>query len=161
MVIRNNLIDARDSEVPVSGNGILVQSGSGTPHVGPILIEGNTIIGGKTAGDVTNVVSNGIYAFGDTMKDVTIRNNRVTRTGQTGLRIEGTRFVVTGNHFTDVGGGGVPGFFMANVSNSQIVGNSFTYTGNGPADGRVQIVGDFSKNTVRDNIGFGFPAGIR
>src|SRR5207237_3527573 len=42
--IVNNLIDVRDSEIPTTGNGILVQSGSGTSHVGQILMEGNTII---------------------------------------------------------------------------------------------------------------------
>jgi Right handed beta helix region len=155
--ILNNLIDMREATVPTSGNGILVQSGSGTAHVGPILIEGNTIFGGRNTGVVTNVLSNGIYAFGPTMKDVTIRNNRVTRTGQSGLRIEGTHFVVTNNHFIDVGGGGIPGFYVA-VSNSQIVGNSFTYTGNGPADGSVQMVGGGRGNTIRDNPGMGFPA---
>jgi parallel beta helix pectate lyase-like protein len=155
--ILNNLIDMREAKVPTSGNGILVQSGSGTAHVGPILIEGNTIFGGRNTGVVTNVLSNGIYAFGPTMKDVTIRNNRVTRTGQSGLRIEGTRFVVTNNHFIDVGGGGIPGFYVA-VSNSQIVGNSFTYSGNGPADGSVQMVGGGRGNTIRDNPGIGFPA---
>jgi len=154
--IVNNLIDVRDSEVPTSGNGILVQSGSGTPHVGPILIERNTIIGGRNMGVITNVLSNGIYAFGNTMKDVTIRNNHVTRTGQAGLRIEGTRFVVTGNEFTDVGGGGTPGFYVA-VTNSQIIGNRFTYTGNGPADGRVEMVAGSRNNVIRDNPGMGFP----
>ena len=155
--ILNNLIDMRDATVQTSGNGILVQSGSGTAHVGPVLIEGNTIFGGRNTGVVTNILSNAIYCFGPTMKNVTIRNNRVTRTGQSGLRIEGTGFVVTNNHFIDVGGGGIPGFYVA-VSNSQIVGNSFTYTGNGPADGSVQMVGNGRGNTIRDNPGMGFPA---
>src|SRR5437870_363577 len=154
--IVNNLIDVRDSEVPTSGNGILVQSGSGTPHVGPILIERNTIIGGRNMGVITNVLSNGIYAFGNTMKDVTIRNNHVTRTGQAGLRIEGTRFVVTGNEFTDVGGGGTPRFYVA-VTNSQIIGNRSTYTENGPDEGRVEMVAGSRNNVIRDNPGMGFP----
>jgi hypothetical protein len=92
------------------------------------------------------------------MKNVTIRNNRVTRTGQSGLRIEGTRFVVTGNQFADVGGGGLPGFYIA-VTNSQIMGNSFTYSGNGPADGRVEMPIGNRGNTIRDNPGMGFPPG--
>ena len=150
--IVNNFIDVRESNVPTTGNGILVQSGSGTSHVGPILIEGNTIFGGKIVGVVTNTLSNGIYCFGATMKDVTIRNNRVTRTGQCGMRLEGTRFNVTGNHFTDVGGGGIPGFYFA-ITDSQIVGNSFTYTGNGPADGAVEMVGPGRNVTFRDNPG--------
>src|SRR5205085_2194721 len=54
VIVRNNTIDARESEVAVAGNGIIVQSGSGTPHVGPVLIEGNTIIGGSITGVITN-----------------------------------------------------------------------------------------------------------
>jgi hypothetical protein len=154
--IVNNLIDVRESEVPTSGNGILVQSGAGTPFVGPVLIENNTIFGGKIVGTVTNILSNGIYCFGLTMKDVTIRNNRVTRTGQSGLRIEGTHFVVTGNQFTDVGGGGIPGFYIA-VSNSQITGNTFTYSGNGPTSNGVEMPGGSRNNTIHDNPGMGFP----
>jgi hypothetical protein len=157
--IRNNLIDASEATYQ-AGNGIVVQSGSGTPNVGPIIIEGNTIIGGRIQGVVTNILSNGIYAFGITMKDVTISNNNVTRTGQSGMRLEGTHFTVVNNRFTDVGGGGIAGFYLADVSNSRIEGNSFRYTGNGPADSAVQIVGPFRNNVVRNNPGLGFPANI-
>lgn len=159
IIIRNNVIDARTQTIQ-AGNGILIQSGVGTRFVGPILVEGNTVYGGSNQGTITNVLSNGIYAFGATMKDVTIRNNIVTRTGQAGLRIEGTRFIVTNNQFTDVGGGGTPGFYIA-VSDSRIEGNSFKYTGNGPADAGVNIVGPFKNNVVRNNPGIGFPANIR
>ncbi|HST53601.1 MAG TPA: right-handed parallel beta-helix repeat-containing protein [Pyrinomonadaceae bacterium] len=159
VVIRNNLIDASEADYQ-AGNGILVQSGSGTPNVGPILIEGNTVIGGRNEGVVTNVISNGIYAFGATMRDVTISNNKVTRTGQCGLRIEGTRFTVTNNQFTNVGGGGLPGFYVA-VTDSRIEGNSFRSTGVGPADNSVKVVGPFRNNVVRNNPGVGFPAGIQ
>jgi hypothetical protein len=158
--LRNNVIDARTAVIQ-AGNGILVQSGSGTRFVGPILIEGNTVYGGSNQGTITNSLSNGIYVFGITMKDVTIRNNRVTRTGQCGLRIEGTRFTVLNNQFTDVGGGGTPGFYMGDVSASRIEGNSFTYTGVGPADATVLLVGPFRNNVVRNNPGMGFPANIR
>jgi len=71
IVIRNNLIDARNSEVSPAGNGIIVQATTGAPDVGPIPIEGNTIIGGSIEGTITNVLSNGIYVFGGTMRDVT------------------------------------------------------------------------------------------
>jgi hypothetical protein len=156
VVIRNNVIDARDSEVAVSGNGILVQSGTETPFVGPILIEGNTIIGGSNSGTITNKISNGIYVFGPTMKNVTIRNNKVTRTGQSGLRIEGSHFIVTGNQFTDVGGGGTAGFVMS-ITDSQITGNSFSYSGAGPVDARVDLATTNRNNVIRDNPGLGFP----
>ena len=160
IIIRNNIIDARTHTIQ-AGNGIVIQSGAGTRFVGPILIEGNTIYGGSNQGTITNILSNGIYAFGHTMKGVTIRNNKVTRTGQAGLRIEGTGFVVTGNEFVDVGGGGTPGFYMGGVSNSRIEDNSFRYTGNGPVDSSVNIIGPFSNNVVRNNPGMGFPASIR
>ena len=156
VVIRNNLIDARTHTIQ-AGNGILVQSGSGTTHVGPILIEGNTVYGGNNVGAHTNILSNGIYVFGITMKDVTIRNNQVTRTGQMGLRIEGTRFTVVNNRFTDVGGGGTAGFLVGDVSDSRIEGNVFVNTGTGPASGEVQVVGRFLNNVVRNNRGIGPP----
>lgn len=156
ITIRNNFIDVRDSDIPTTGNGILVQSGSGTPHVGPILIEGNTVIGGSIEGTVTNVLSNGIYVFGVTMRDVTIRNNKVTRTGQAGIRIEGTRFTVTGNQFTDIGGGGIPGFYMA-ASDSRITNNTLRYSGNGPVDGRILLIGVTKGNVFSGNAGFAEP----
>jgi hypothetical protein len=159
VVIRNNLIDARTSVIQ-AGNGIVVQSGSGTRFVGPVLVEGNTVYGGSNHGTITNSLSNGIYVFGITMKDVTIRNNRVTRMGQCGLRLEGTHFTVLNNQFIDVGGGGTPGFYMAGVTDSRIEGNSFQYTGVGPADATVKIVGEFRNNVVHNDPGMGFPANI-
>ncbi len=160
VVIRNNLIDARTHTIQ-AGNGIVVQSTSQTPFVGPILIEGNTIYGGNPLPPkVTNILSNGIYVFGSTMRDVTIRNNKVTRTGQTGMNLEGSRFTVTGNQFAEVGGGGTPGFRMTDVFDSRIEGNSFTASGIGPADNTVQILGQFKRNTVRNNPGMAFPANV-
>jgi len=153
VIIRNNLIDARNSELPTSGNGIVIQATTGTPHVGKILVEGNTIIGGETQGTVTNVMSNGIYIYGDTMRDVTIRNNTIRRTGQSGISVEGTQIYVLNNQLFDVGGGGIPGF-VVNASNSQIVGNSLDYSGVGPADGRLIVHRDSKQNVIRNNRGW-------
>src|ERR1700730_310292 len=63
IIIRNNFIDVHDSEMPTTGNGIVVQATTGTPYVGPILVENNRIIGGSNQGVITNVLSNGIYVF--------------------------------------------------------------------------------------------------
>ncbi|HYY98687.1 MAG TPA: right-handed parallel beta-helix repeat-containing protein, partial [Pyrinomonadaceae bacterium] len=157
VVIRNNVIDARNNKIQ-AGNGIVVQSGAGTKLVGPILVEGNTIYGGNNVGKITNSLAVGIYAFGRTMKDVTIRNNIVTRTGQSGLRIQGTHVTITDNKFTDVGGGGIAGFFVA-VRDSLIENNSFKYTGSGPASAVVQTATPFGiNNTIRNNPGMVFPA---
>ena len=156
VVIRNNFIDARKHNIQ-AGNGIVVQSGPNTTLLGPILIEGNTIYGGNNVPpNITNIISNGIYVFGNTMKDVTIRDNRVTRTGQSGLRLIGTRFTVLNNQFTDVGGGGLPGFYMA-ITDSRVENNTFTYTGTGPADNGVELGKPFSGNFIRNNPGIGWP----
>jgi hypothetical protein len=160
VVIRNNTIDVRNSDSSPTGNGIVVQSTSGTPHVGPILIENNTIIGGSIQGKITNVLSNGIYVFGTTMRNVTIRNNIITRTGQSGIRIEGTRISVIDNRFTDVGGGGTPGFVVL-ATDSQIINNTFTYTGVGPVDGRMVILRGSMGNTYQNNRGFGLVGDVR
>jgi hypothetical protein len=160
VVIRNNLIDVRNSEVSPTGNGIVAQSTSGTPYVGPILIEKNTIIGGETQGTVTNVLSNGIYIFGITMRDVTIRDNTIRRTGQSGIRVEGTRIVVSNNQLFDVGGGGTPGFVVV-ATDSQIVGNTFSYSGAGPADSTMLIMPGSHGNTIQNNRGFSLSGAVR
>jgi hypothetical protein len=160
IIIRNNLIDVRDSETPTTGNGIVVQATTGTPYVGPILIEKNKIIGGSTQGVITNHLSNGIYVFGGTMRDVTIRNNVITRTGQNGISIDGTRIIVTNNELNDVGGGGTPGFTVS-ATHSQIVNNTFTYSGSGPVDGRIVVLPTANNNTFMNNRGFQVVGNIR
>lgn len=160
IIIRNNLIDVRKSELPTTGNGIVAQSTSGTPFVGPIVIEKNTIIGGETQGTITNVLSNGIYIFGSTMRDVTIRDNIIRRTGQSGIRVEGTRLVVSNNQLFDVGGGGIHGFVVM-ATNSQITGNTFTYSGAGPVDGTIEVLPGSARNVLQNNRGWSISGVIR
>jgi parallel beta helix pectate lyase-like protein len=154
VIIRKNLIDVRTSEISPTGNGIVIQATSGTPHVGNILVEENTIIGGSNTGVIKNVLSNGIYVFGRTMRGVTIRNNEITRTGQAGINLEGTQLTVENNRLTDVGGGGTPGFYVQSVTNSRIVGNTLTYTGAGPVDGRMLVTGNSMGNVYENNHGW-------
>jgi hypothetical protein len=160
VVIRNNIIDVRHSEVPTSGNGIVVQATSGTPYVGPILIENNTIIGGSNTGVITKVLSNGIYVFGATMRDVTIRNNSITRTGQSGIRIEGTRIYVLNNKLTDVGGGGIPGFAVL-ATDSRIIGNTFSSNPNQSVDGTITVLPGSKGNIFQNNYGFQIVGDVR
>ena len=47
------------------------------------------------------------------MRDVTIRNNAITRTGQSGINVQGSHFVVTNNSLKDVGGGGTPDLLLS------------------------------------------------
>ena len=155
VTVRNNLIDVRESEVPTTGNGIVVQSGSGTHFVGPILVENNTIIGGTNQGTVTTILSNGVYLIGVTMRDVTVRNNVIRRTGQAGVNLDGCSHVtIVDNQMTDVGGGGIPGFIVNNVSDSRIEGNTFTYSGSGSVDARIVVSGASRRNIYRNNRGF-------
>jgi Right handed beta helix region len=160
VTIRNNVIDVRNSEMSPTGNGIVVQATTGTPYVGPILIENNTIIGGSIEGNITNVLSNGIYVFGVTMRDVTIRNNEITRTGQSGINVQGTRINVTNNRLKDVGGGGTPGFVVA-ATDSRITDNTFMYSGQGPADGSIAIQPGSERNIYQNNRGFTLTGNIR
>jgi len=153
IIIRNNYIDVSKSEMPTTGNGIVVQATTGTPFVGPILVEKNTIIGGSNQGTITNVISNGIAVFGGTMRDVTIKDNIITRTGQTGMTIVGTRIHVINNRLTDVGGGGTPGFVI-DATNSEFVGNTLTYTGAGPIDRRMIISENSRSNVFQNNRGW-------
>jgi hypothetical protein len=150
IIIRNNFIDVHESEMPTTGNGIVVQATTGTPYVGSILIEKNTIIGGSNKGTITNVMSNGIAVFGATMKDATIRDNVITRTGQSGMVIGGTRMHVINNRMTDVGGGGTPGFTI-DATNSEFMGNTFTYSGAGPYDNRMIILESSRSNSFQNN----------
>jgi len=154
IIIRNNFIDVHESEMPTTGNGIVVQATTGTKFVGPILIENNQIIGGIAEGsNITNVLSNGIYVFGGNMRDVSIRNNVITRTGQSGISVEGTRIIVADNRLRDVGGGGTPGF-RVNAHNSQIINNTLTSLGSGIIDGRMMISAASSNNVIENNRGF-------
>ncbi|MEP6570096.1 MAG: right-handed parallel beta-helix repeat-containing protein [Acidobacteriota bacterium] len=160
VIIRNNLIDVRNSETSPTGNGIVVQASSGTPFIGSIVVEKNTIIGGETQGTVTNVLSNGIYIYGATMRDVTIRDNTIRRTGQSGIRIEGKQIVVTNNQLFDVGGGGIAGFVVI-ATDSQITGNTLVYSGNGPADGTIQVLPGSARNVIQNNRGWQVVGNIR
>ena len=160
VVIRNNFIDVRNSDAPGTGNGIVVQSTSGTTFVGPILIENNTLIGGANTGVITNIMSNGIYIFGITMRDVTIRNNSITRTGQSGIRIEGTRINVLNNKLVDAGSGGTPGFVVL-ATNSKIIGNTYDANPNQSSDGRLMILPGSKGNTYQNNRGFEMVGEVR
>jgi hypothetical protein len=160
VTIRNNYIDVRGSELPTTGNGIVVQATAGNKDIGPILVEGNTIIGGSNTGVITNVMSNGIYVFGPTMRDVTITNNSITRTGQSGINIEGTQIRVLNNQLTDVGGGGTRGF-VVHAINSQIIGNTFSWNPNQSIDNTITILPGSKGNTYQNNRGFQIVGEVR
>jgi hypothetical protein len=94
------------------------------------------------------------------MKDVTIRNNVITRTGQSGIHIEGTRFVVENNKLTDVGGGGIPGF-VVNTTDSKIINNTLSYSGAGPVDNTMTVSPNSRNNVFQGNTGFQISGPVR
>lgn len=149
--IHHNLIDHRNSVMDTTGNGIVVNNGNSS-LIGNILIEENTIIGGSVTHPVTNKLSNGVYVFGvgSTARGVTIRKNRIQRTGQSCIRVEGRELLVENNSCDSVGGGGVLGF-VALIHDSTVTGNSLVCTGD-PCDGSLLLVG--IGNRVENNAGW-------
>jgi len=87
------------------------------------------------------------------MRDVTIRNNSITRTGQSGIRIEGTQIRVLNNQLTDVGGGGIPGFVVL-ATDSQIIGNTFSSNPEQSVDPTITILPGSKRNVYQNNRGF-------
>lgn len=150
--IRANYIDLRNAVV--NGNGIIVQVTTGSLEIGDILVEGNVLIGGNIYPPATNWMSNGIYVFGTTAQNVTINNNRIWRTGLSGIRVEGAGMVVTNNELVNVGGGSNPGVYLDVVTSTErqsvFSHNTFRYLG-GPADSRLVVYGN---PVLEDNDGF-------
>lgn len=147
--ITNNFIDHQNAEMDTTGNGIIVNSGD-AGLVSNVLVDSNVIIGGSVNEPVTNVLSNGIFVFGALMQGVTITNNKITRTGQSGIRLQGSNLICEDNTLISVGGGGILGF-VANVNNTRLQRNSLVCMA-GPCDNTMKVEG--TGNTVRDNPGW-------
>jgi parallel beta-helix repeat protein len=94
------------------------------------------------------------------MRNVTIRDNTIRRTGQSGIRIEGSHIIVSNNQLFDVGGGGTVGFAVI-ATDSQIIGNTLTYSGRGPADGTLQVLPGSARNVFQNNRGWTLSGDIR
>jgi len=94
------------------------------------------------------------------MKNVTVRNNVITRTGQSGIRIEGSQITVMDNKMTDVGGGGTPGFIVI-ATDSRIIRNTFTWSSNQTADSRMVVMPGSRNNVFQSNTGFSIVGDVR
>lgn len=140
-IVRRFYIDHRGSVQPTTGNGVIVQA-SATKLAGNILIEDGVIVGGRGGweAEVTNKLSNALYVFG--ISDVTIRNVKVSRTGQTCIYLDGPGNITLENILCeDVGGGGTPGF-IAHVRGTNIFRDIiFRYSGRGPASNALKLKG--------------------
>jgi parallel beta-helix repeat protein len=149
--ITNNTIDSRGSGF-LHGNGILVQNGAGTRNFGPVLIKGNTVIGGNLVPSEGGNIATGIYVAGLT-QDVTIVNNIIRRVAHAGIRLHGTtRTYVANNTLVSTGTGGIQAFEVMDTTDSKIFDNVVSVDPASPA-GTTNIVesGSSRNNSYRGN----------
>ncbi len=149
--ITNNVIDSRGSTF-LHGNGILVQNGAGTHGFGPVLIKGNTVIGGELVPNTAGNVAIGIYVSGGT-QDVTVVNNTIRRVAHSGIRLENsTRNYVANNTLVSTGTGGILAFEIINTADSRILDNAVTVDPNSPlGNSIIQETGSSRNNVYRGN----------
>jgi hypothetical protein len=119
--IADNVLDFTNSPQVFAGNGIAVQS-SGQADYGPVDITGNKLIGNTlTEGAVGHMVF-GIFVGAGTRK-VTIANNTIQRTANSGITLYGKEHVVRDNQLTSVGDGGNLAITLYGTTDSIISGN--------------------------------------
>ncbi|MDQ2936989.1 MAG: right-handed parallel beta-helix repeat-containing protein [Acidobacteriota bacterium] len=149
--ITNNLIDSRGSDF-LHGNGILVQNGARTLGYGPVLVKGNTVIGGYLVPNTSGAIGTGIYVTAYT-ENVTVINNTVQRVGHSGIRLENsTRNYVANNTLISTGTGGILSFEIINTTDSKIFDNVVTIDPNSPLGTSViQEIGTSRNNLYRGN----------
>jgi parallel beta-helix repeat protein len=129
--ITNNVIDSRGSTF-LHGNGILIQNGARTSDFGPVLVKGNTIIGGNLVPNTSGSIASGIYITAYT-QNVTVIENAIRRVAHCGIRLENsTRNYVAGNTLISTGTGGIPSFEILNTTDSKIFDNVVTIDPNSP-----------------------------
>jgi len=147
VTIRNNLIDSRNSPF-LHGNGILVQNAVKTSDYGPVLVEGNTIIGGDFLPHVGGLIASGIYLI--FVQNVRVVGNTVKRVAHSGIRVHGgSDNVVANNTIVSAGTGGILAFMVMDSARNQITDNDITIDPNSPMG---TIVIEESGAASRDNV---------
>lgn len=151
--ITNNTIDSTNSGF-IHGNGILVQNGARTTGFGPVLIKGNSVIGGPLIPNTSGFVATGIYVTAFT-QDVKVINNTVSRVAHSGIRLENsTRNYVSGNKLISTGTGGILSFEILNTTDSQIFDNVIVVSPNSLNGTEViQEAGTSARNSYKGNSG--------
>jgi parallel beta-helix repeat protein len=149
--ITNNMIDSRGSDF-LHGNGILVQNAAETRDFGPVLIKGNTVIGGELIPNVSGNIATGIYIASNT-QDVTVVDNIVRRVGHAGIRLQNTtRNHVARNTLISTGSGGINAFEVMDTTDSQIIDNVVSIDPNSlAATSNIVESGNSRNNTYRGN----------
>ena len=145
--ITNNLIDSRGSTF-LHGNGILVQNGARTRGFGPVLIKGNTVIGGELVPNTAGNVATGIFVAAYA-QDVTIVDNIVQRVAHSGIRLQNsTRNYVANNKLISTGTGGINAFEIIDTTDSKILDNVVAVDPKSPMGTSNIVVSGNSRNNV-------------
>lgn len=149
--ITNNIIDSTNSTY-LHGNGILVQNSGGTANFGPVVVKGNTVIGGQLLPNIGGMIAIGIYISGLT-QNVTVTNNTVRRVSHSGIRLENsTRNYVANNTLISTGTGGIFAFEIIKTTDSQIIDNIVKVDPNSPMGNTAIIeIGACRNNVYRGN----------
>lgn len=100
ITIEGNTLDFRNSPQPSAGNGINIQS-SGQKNYGPVVVKNNTLIGDDLTATAAGHMVYGIIVTAGT-KHVTIVNNTIQRTSNSGIAAYGTHHVIEGNKLISV-----------------------------------------------------------
>lgn len=149
--ITNNVIDSRGSTF-LHGNGILVQNGAGTSGFGPVLIKGNTVIGGELVPNTAGNIAIGIFVASKT-QDVKIEDNTIQRVAHSGIRIQNSaRISAARNKLISTGTGGIHAFEILDTTDSQFFDNLVTVDPRSPmGSANIILSGNSRNNSFKGN----------
>ncbi|HKP38120.1 MAG TPA: hypothetical protein VJT71_14780 [Pyrinomonadaceae bacterium] len=131
IVIRGNVIDASDSPGLNTLNGIVIQNPTGIPaaRFGPILVEGNRIIGARLSDTTNHIAATGIWISG--AQATRVINNYIQR-AYDGIRVSSALdFEISKNQLVSCGFTANSSMVLEGVLRGSIVDNVFTI---GPGD---------------------------
>jgi hypothetical protein len=123
ITIEGNTLDFRNSPQPSAGNGINVQS-SGQRDYGPVVVRNNTLIGDELTPTAAGHMVYGIIVTAGTRR-VTIANNTIQRTSNSGIAVYGTQHTIEGNKLISVSRpADNPAINLIGATNSVVRGNT-------------------------------------
>jgi hypothetical protein len=158
ITIEGNTLDFRNSPQPSAGNGINIQS-SGQKNYGPVVVRNNTLIGDELTATAAGHMVYGIIVTAGT-KNVTIVNNTIQRTSNSGIAAYGTQHTIEGNKLISVSRPAEnPALHLIGATNC-VVRNNTIRTGLVAAgdNGKIAETSGADANTFEANISAHAPA---
>lgn len=152
ITIEGNTLDFRNSPQPSAGNGINIQS-SGQRDYGPVIVRNNTLIGDELTPTAAGHMVYGIIVTAGTRR-VTIVNNTIQRTSNSGIAAYGTQHTIEGNKLISVSRPAEnPAINLIGATNSIVRGNSIKTGLVALGDnGRIAETSGANSNTFEANI---------